>query len=225
MKIVLASASPRRKELLKILFDRFEVITSDIDEMSTKTVPEEIVKELALKKARAVLPKVSKEDLIISADTLVFLENKQLGKPRSRREAVEMLDKLSSNTHSVYTGFCLAHNGEFLTDFEHTMVTFNDLCATEIEAYVAAGELAKESDYPARYKEKMIKNGWMDSLGKWKTNNGNKPVCMDKAGAYGIQGYASRFIRKIDGCYFNVVGLPISKLYHALKLFCPSSLK
>ena len=78
MKIVLASASPRRKELLKILFDRFEVITSDIDETSMKTVPEEIVKELALKNARAVLPKVSKEDLIISADTLVFLEEKRL---------------------------------------------------------------------------------------------------------------------------------------------------
>lgn len=188
MQTILASASPRRKELLSLLINDFNVLTSDIDESTEKSLPHEIVKDLAQKKALAVKKLAKDDDLIISADTLVFLNKQRLGKPRDVSDAKYMLSALSNKTHSVYTGFCLIFNDKILTDFERTDVTFNPLTDEEIDAYIATLEP------------------------------------MDKAGAYGIQGYASRFIKKIDGCYFNVVGLPISKLYNSLREFCPSAL-
>lgn len=185
---MLASASPRRKELLSLLFKDFEIISANADETTMKTSPEDIVMDLALKKARAASPFAKNSELIISADTLVFCNGKQLGKPRDANDASVMLKELSKKTHSVFTGFCLMRDEEFILDYERTKVTFNSLTQDEIEAYIGTGEP------------------------------------MDKAGAYGIQGYASRFISKIDGCYFNVVGLPISKLYQDIKKFYPSAL-
>lgn len=189
MNIVLASASPRRKELLSLIRPDFKVITADADETSCKLAPQDIVCDIAHKKAEAVSAKTGDDDIIISADTLVFLNNKRLGKPKDSAQAFSMLAKLSGCTHKVYTGICIMKNPKNYTlTYECTEVTFAPLSDKEIADYIATND------------------------------------CFDKAGAYGIQGYASRFISRINGCYFNVVGLPIHKLYSELKKFSPEVL-
>ena len=188
MNIILASASPRRKELLSLLIDDFTVFTVPTDERTDETAPERIVMDISRKKALAVA-QVHPADLIISADTLVFCGGRPLGKPVDKAHAEQMLHELSGKDHEVYTGFCLIHGDNVLSDYERTLVHFCEMSEREICNYAATDE----------------------------------PY--DKAGAYGIQGYASRFIEKIDGCYFNVVGLPVHKLYAALKAFCPQALE
>lgn len=183
-KIVLASASPRRKQLLKQMNLVFEVKPSYTGEiLDEKLKPEEIVIELAKQKALDIASK-EKESIVIGSDTIVFL-NEILGKPRDESDAFEMLNKLSGKIHYVYTGIAVfdTATNKLITDYEKTAVKMKRLSEDEIKRYILTGEP------------------------------------MDKAGAYGIQGLASIFIEKIEGCYFNVVGLPVSKLYCILKQF------
>ena len=200
--IILASGSPRRKELLTQAGIGFEVLTSDADETPTKTVPSEIVMELSRRKGEDVFGKLesqgridaSKENLIISADTLVFFKDERLGKPRDKADAVRMLRELSGNVHDVITGVTLIYvnQGEKkqVSFYEKTEVSVYDLTEEEIEDYVATGEP------------------------------------MDKAGAYAIQGYFGKYIKGINGEYANVVGLPIARLYYEIKkIGCKEALR
>lgn len=184
MNIILASKSPRRREILENLDVDFSIITAETDEISDTQNPEELVKELALKKASAVMEKLISENkftadtVIIGSDTVVAKDGKILGKPKDRQNAKEMLCMLSGDCHKVISGIALIVGERKMTSCETTEVYFDKLTTEEIETYVSTGE------------------------------------CDDKAGAYGIQGKASRFIKKIDGCYFNVVGLPVNLLHN-----------
>lgn len=183
MKYILASASPRRQQLLALVLDGpFEVQVSDADERTALSDPAELVQELAKRKARAVA-EGQEEAVIFGADTVVALEGQILGKPKDRQQAKAMLEQLSGKTHTVYTGIALLHtqSGHMLCEADSTQVTFVPMQPEEIEAYLDTGEYA------------------------------------DKAGAYGIQGGAAKHIKKIDGCYFNVMGLPVHRTYELLK--------
>ncbi len=182
MKFILASKSPRRKELLGLLDIKFEIISADIDETvdESKPVSDEISR-LSYNKALAVSDLVDDNSVIISADTVVELDGKILGKPKDAADAAYMLKKLSGNTHNVITCVTVLYGNRHITKAVTTKVTFNTINDTEIDAYI-------------------------------KTNES-----LDKAGAYGIQGRASKFVSRIDGDYFNVVGLPVCTLYTMLK--------
>ncbi len=178
-KIILASASPRRKQLLSIIGLKFKVIPSRIsEELELKASPSEHVMQLAMAKAWDVASQV-KKGLIIGADTIVVLNGKILGKPQSEEEAVRMLKSLSNNSHQVYTGFALvrAETKKNIADFEMTTVHFRELTEWEIRNYVATG------------------------------------LPLDKAGAYGIQDQSALFADRIEGCFYNVVGFPLTKFY------------
>ncbi|MCM3413124.1 Maf family protein [Metabacillus litoralis] len=173
--LILASASPRRKELLELLQLPFEVIASEVEEVVDETLsPAEIVQSLAEQKATSVAENVSNA-FVIGSDTLVVYEGKMLGKPKDFSEAVQMLKMLSGKTHEVYTGVCLINNDDVRSFYEKTSVTFYSLTDKEIDEYVQTGEP------------------------------------MDKAGAYGIQGYGSLLVKEIHGDYYSVVGLPIAR--------------
>ena len=186
-KIILASASPRRSEILNNLGLRFDVVVSDADESSISAdCPAELyVQELALLKAAASAKKTEpKEDgVVISADTVVVLDGKILGKPKDREDAAQMLKMLSGREHSVITGICVLRLKDAFSVCESvvTKVKFKDLSPELIERYVAT----------------------------------NEPL--DKAGAYGIQGKGAVLVERIDGDYFNVVGLPVSRLCEILQ--------
>lgn len=182
MKIILASASPRRAEILRNAGIPFEIHPTDIDEA---VLPGEtaraMVARLAEAKARAAAAQIGyggPDAIIVGADTTVELQGEILGKPRDAAQAREMLGKLSGRTHHVLTGIFLLRLSDHgvRAAVETTAVTFALLSRKEIDAYVSTGE----------------------PLGK--------------AGAYAIQGMAGRFIPKVDGCYFNVVGLPLARL-------------
>ena len=178
---VLASSSPRRQELLKLLLTDFEVVPSDVDEsMHTAERPGTIVARLAREKALAVQEQRPLA-CIIGADTVVVCEEEILGKPASHQEARSMLRKLSGRTHQVLTGVCLLHLDTLFVEPTATIVTFCHVADQEIENYLRSGEP------------------------------------FDKAGAYAIQGLGARFVERIDGCHFNVVGLPVSRLYQMMK--------
>lgn len=177
-RILLASNSPRRKEILENLGLQFHVVSSEIDEILKKNVhPYKLASNLALQKAENVASNNYTDGLIIAADTIVIHDN-VLGKPQNQQDAYEMLKKLSDDAHEVVTGVAIidCKRNKKITDYEVTKVYFREISDEEIYKYIATGEP------------------------------------MDKAGAYGIQGKASLFIKKIDGDYFNVVGLPIYKL-------------
>lgn len=181
-KIILASASPRRKELLEKLDLDFSVCPADIDE---SLLPDEDAAmyplRTAVQKAMAVA-KTAEDALVIAADTVVAVDDDILGKPRDEAEAKAMLQRLSGREHIVITGIGVVDtaSGRTLSATEQTIVYFHPLRDEEIDAYIATGE------------------------------------CMDKAGSYGIQGKGSLLVRKIDGDYFNVMGLPLSRLYRLL---------
>lgn len=189
MRIILASSSPRRKELLQNLFPTFEAIPAKGEESYTKTSPSEIVQELAAQKALEVEGALEAgpcmDYLVIGADTVVAWQDKILGKPKDAAHAKEMLRMLAGNTHQVYTGVALrsAMQGkrQHMEFAECTHVRFYPMTEWEIEAYVKSGEP------------------------------------MDKAGSYGIQGIGGRFVQSIAGDYQNVVGLPVARLYQVLK--------
>ena len=184
MKVVLASKSPRRKELLKLLDLSFEVITADIDEaLNTGSPVCDEVARLSFEKAHAVSLKTDIDDIIISADTIVELNGKAFGKPKTAEEAHLMLKALSNNTHRVLTGITVMQGKKFKTRVVTTSVTFRPISDKEISDYISTGEP------------------------------------MDKAGAYGIQGRASKFVSRIEGDYFSVVGLPVCTLSEMLNDF------
>ncbi|MEZ0536105.1 nucleoside triphosphate pyrophosphatase [Caldicellulosiruptoraceae bacterium PP1] len=186
-KLVLASASPRRISLLKQFKIKFEVIPSDIDEVFDESLsPDMVVKKLAKEKVLDVSKKINFNDvIIIGADTIVYIDNKILGKPKDKNEAFEMLKMISGKEHIVYTGMCLydTEKDKIIEDFEATKVYISHLSDEEIIKYIETGEP------------------------------------LDKAGAYAIQGYGSLIVKSINGCYFNVVGLPLYKLNKLLNVF------
>ena len=184
-KLILASISPRREHLLRMIGFDFEVIDSQVDEQSeVYTIPEVHVLELAQKKALKVAEKTN-SGLIIGADTIVVLNNQILGKPKDTKQAKEILQELSGKTHTVYTGFAIVEkpSGEMLSEFVKTLVSFRKLADKEIDRYIQSGSP------------------------------------LDKAGGYGIQDQGALFVEKIDGCFYNVMGLPVTKLYQALGKF------
>lgn len=179
MRLILASASPRRAEILHSAGLSFTVISSAVDETPVPgESPVEMVQRLALAKAELVAARAVGPAIVIGADTTVVLDGAILGKPRTTEDARQMLEKLSGRTHSVVTGVALIR----LPDIERrefhetTQVQFAALDQEEIIRYLASGE------------------------------------AFDKAGAYAIQGRAGRYIPRIQGCYYNVVGLPLSRL-------------
>lgn len=183
--IILASASPRRAEILKKIGLDFAVRPSDVDENNAATLPPaEYAIEVAKRKARAVAAAVA-TGLVIGADTIVVLGNEILGKPASEQNAGEMLQRLSGKTHRVFTGFALIDrpSNREAAGLEMTEVTFRALEETEIAAYVRSGE------------------------------------AMDKAGAYGIQDASAVFAERINGCFYNVVGFPLTRFYVTLRSF------
>ena len=187
VKFILASASPRRRELFKLLSEDFEIKVSDADEdsISKDLEPALYVQELALLKAAAAAAsmKSRKNTYIIGADTVVTLDGTILGKPKTEDNARGMLRRLSGRTHEVLTGYCVMSlaGGDSVCRAVKTQVTFKELTDEEIDRYIATGEP------------------------------------MDKAGAYGIQGLGGLLISGINGDYNNVVGLPVSALYDTLK--------
>ena len=197
-QIILASQSPRRKELLEHIGLEFEICPAKGEEIITKSIPEEVVMELSKHKAEDVAAMVASfgenhkeittpsDILVIGADTVVAYDGKILGKPVDEADAKRMLTMLSGNTHSVFTGVTLVlidkegRAGE-LVFYEKTDVKMHKMTEKEIDRYIATGEP------------------------------------MDKAGSYGIQGKCAIYIEKIDGDYNNVVGLPVTRIYQELK--------
>lgn len=187
-ELVLASKSPRRQALLKLLRVPFRILTAETDEgFEPSLLPKEIVTELAVRKGKAVsalYPAETADKIVLSADTIVVLDGEVLNKPNSEAHAFEMLSKLQGRTHEVFTGFALTKGKNMVVEVERTAVTFAPMLADEIRTYVQVA----------------------------------KPL--DKAGAYGIQDdFGACFIERIEGCYYNVVGLPLAKLYKTLKQF------
>ena len=191
MKVILASNSPRRIELLRGAGFECEVVPSGIDEgsPSPSEPPEAYARRLARAKALSVAASSPSNSLVLGADTIVAIDRLILGKPAGPFDATRMLRLLSGRTHKVITAICLVRAPDEIATLEHeiTFVTFADLDEDEIRAYVASHE----------------------------------PY--DKAGAYAIQGLASKFVTRISGCYFNVVGLPVSLVYAVFKRLEKSS--
>lgn len=194
-KVILASGSPRRKELLEQVGVEFEQRVSGKEERYTATEPKEIVKELALMKAENVASDIEAEKgllidtVVIGADTIVVLDGQILGKPRNEEHAFEMLQNLQGRSHEVYTGMAfLSYNKEgkkeVISHAVETKVYVHEMSEKEIREYVATKDP------------------------------------MDKAGGYGIQGVFAAYIDGIEGDYYNVVGLPVSYVYQQLKEIC-----
>lgn len=177
--LILASKSPRRKELLQYITTDFVIKSAEVDEtLPNNIAPDNAVKYLSRIKAEPLA--TNSNDIVIGADTVVTIDGKILGKPTDTNDARDMLRLLSGRTHSVFTGVTVIKNGNCHTFCEETKVTFHNLSDDEINNYIAT----------------------------------NEP--MDKAGAYGIQGYGALLVKGIEGDYFNVVGLPVSKLNRLL---------
>ena len=187
MRIILASKSPRRRELLENLGVNFEIEVPEADECFVCDSAEDTAKEISGRKGRIVRDKILSDGgipeslLIIACDTLVYVNGQILGKPRGRQDAYRMLGLLSGKEHIVVSGVYLYHAGREVSASETTKVTFSKLSENIIEKYLACSE----------------------------------PY--DKAGAYAVQGKASVFIEKIEGDFFNVVGLPVHLIYEIAK--------
>lgn len=183
MDIILASKSPRRRELLSLLQIDFRLMSKEVEEYIDESEDlEEEIKALALKKAEAVATD-NHGSLVIGADTIVVLGQKVFGKPKNEEEAFSMLKALSGKSHQVFTAVAIIFDGKTETFCSKTEVTFQELSFEEIEEYIKTKEP------------------------------------MDKAGAYGIQGYGAKFISNINGDYYSVMGLPISLVYQRIKKF------
>lgn len=182
MRFILASNSPRRKDLLENLGVCFDIKASNIDETILASAnPYHVASQLAYEKAKDIATDIVDEAIIIAADTIVVAD-KILGKPIDNGDAYQMLKSLSGTSHQVVTGIAIIQKptNKAIVDYSVTKVFFRDLTDLEIEKYIASGEP------------------------------------MDKAGAYGIQGKAALFVEKIEGDYFNVVGMPLYKLEELL---------
>ncbi len=184
LKIYLASKSPRRRKLLKQLGIKFKAFSvNSVEDFLDGEHPVECVKRIASEKMDIAKRRVD-NSIIITADTIVVLGNKVIGKPTSKIDAIKILSLLSGKVHTVYTGFCVFNQKtkKIFIDYERTEVEFRQLKKDEIVDYVEGGSP------------------------------------MDKAGAYGIQDdFGAVFVKRINGCYYNVVGLPLTKLYSVLR--------
>lgn len=181
--VFLASKSPRRKKMLEMMGIDFCILSIDMHEEIIETQsPESNVKRIATDKCNLALNQIE-NGIVITADTIVVIDNKIIGKPFDKIDAEKILRILSGRSHYVFTGFSIANktNNKIITDFAKTKVTFKDLSTKEINDYIDTGSP------------------------------------MDKAGAYGIQDdFGAVFVEKISGCYYNVIGFPVSKIYQAL---------
>lgn len=208
-KIVLASASPRRLELLRQIGIEPEVIVSHVEEVVTSSVPGEVVMELSRQKAEDVAKSQEAGTLVIGSDTVVAVDGKILGKPHDHKEAEAMIRSIAGRSHQVYTGVCMVLKGaEGETDtvcnfFDQTDVEVYPMTEEEILGYAG-------SDEPTEVAEGNICSTWIDPVT-------GKPEWKDKAGAYAIQGYFGRYIKGMNGSYANVMGLPISMVYQEMK--------
>ncbi len=183
-RLVLASGSPRRAELLSQIGVTFQACRSDVQESGHSGNAVEVTQKLALLKAKAIANHYP-EAIVIGADTLVSLNGTLLGKPADEADARAMLTLLQGTSHEVVTGIALVHAkpARDIVWVERTTIYFRELKRAEINTYIASGE------------------------------------ALDKAGAYGIQGRAAAFVKRIEGCYFNVVGLPLASLVEQLRKF------
>ena len=186
--LILASQSPRRKELLGLFHIPFTVRVADIDEAMDPALPpaEEVAR---VSRAKAMAVSRNEDDVVIAADTIVVLDHQVLGKPRDAADAVGMLTALSGRDHQVMTGVTVLKGEKALTHTEVTDIHFRPLSQKEILDYVATGEP------------------------------------MDKAGSYGIQGGAALFAEKLQGDYYNVMGLPVCRLWQMLQQLAPEILE
>lgn len=189
MRYILASGSPRRKELLSFVIPQFEIIPAVSEEVTRGNEPSETVKELSFQKASEIFHKIltdyTEDVVVIGADTIVSFNQRVLGKPKDRADAMNMIRSFQGQTHKVYTGVTVFYkkNGEASshTFYEETSVDVEAMTDEEIASYVQTGEPD------------------------------------DKAGAYGVQGRFSIYIKGIAGDYYNVVGLPVARLYKEMK--------
>jgi septum formation protein len=182
-KLILASTSPRRAQVLRDAGLAVHIISSAVDETPLDgESPQDLVRRLAESKAQLIARRTIGPALIIAADTLVAADSRFLGKPRDAGEAREILRQLSGRTHAVHTGLAVIRlpDQALRVELETTQVSFAPLSDEEIGAYISTGEP------------------------------------FDKAGAYAVQGRAGRYVTRIEGCYFNVVGLPLARLYRLL---------
>lgn len=184
MRLILASSSPRRRELLELAGLNFSVYAPDCDESNAKGLAPETAAATTAKKKAAAAVAVFPDDIVIGADTIVVVDGKALGKPGGAEDAKSMLHMLSGRKHSVFTGVCVFYGGQSAVFCEKTDVLFYELTDFEINEYISTGEP------------------------------------FDKAGAYGIQGRGALFVRRIDGDYYNVVGLPLARLVRLLRTVC-----
>lgn len=184
MELILASQSPRRKELMELFSIPFSVRVTDIDETMDKSLPpyDEVARVSRLK-AEAIHP--DRDDVVVAADTIVVCSGKVLGKPKDKNDAFRMLQLLSGKDHQVMTGLTVMRGDRIATCTEVTDIHFRKLTDREIWTYIQTGEP------------------------------------MDKAGSYGIQGGAALFVEKINGDYYNVVGLPVCRLGQLLQAVAP----
>ncbi|KPU42250.1 septum formation protein Maf [Oxobacter pfennigii] len=192
MRIILASKSPRRKEILQNIRLNFEVVESNYEEENSLSLrPEKLVMHLAYRKALDVAERISDEALVIGADTIVVHNGIIMGKPKDNEDSFDMLKKLSGNYHHVFSGICIidVKGNRHSVNYESTKVKIKKLTDEEIIQYISTKEPA------------------------------------DKAGSYGIQGIGSLIVEKIEGCYFNVMGLPVYKLSVLMRDFGVNLLK
>jgi septum formation protein len=179
---ILASSSPRRKELLKLIGIEPRILIPEVDENQLPGEDvETFLRRVTIAKGQAVYKNEYVEIPVISSDTIVYCDNQVIGKPRSRAEAYNFLKLLSDNIHEVWTGVSILYKGEPYYDLARTRVTFSEIEETELQHYL------------------------------------DNEHYQDKAGAYAIQGRASVFVKKIDGCYFNVMGFPLNLFYTMIK--------
>ena len=179
-KVVLASGSPRRKDILQMMGLHFVCRPPNIAEdikPAERTKPRLYASRIALEKCKMISKQVDFDSFVIAADTIVYCDKVIFSKPKNRVEAIEYLSKLSGRIHTVYTALAISYCGLISCDIAKTAVKFRSLSSEEIDYYFQT----------------------------------NEP--MDKAGAYGIQGFGGQFIESINGCYFNVMGLPVNLLY------------
>ncbi len=188
MKLILASKSPRRKEILENLGVKFQIITLDTDESTNESSPEKFVSDVARKKGEAVRDMLLHEDrlcsntVILSCDTIVVSPDGEImGKPHSPEDAKRMIQSFSGKAHTVISGIALITRERTVTAYERSLVYFDTVPEREIDAYILTDE------------------------------------AYDKAGAYAVQGTASLWINKIDGDYFNIVGLPVKRVSDLVK--------
>ena len=184
-KIVLASASPRRHELLgRIGITEFDIRIPEVEESFPEGLtPQQVVEHISREKAEAAAKLCTDDEIVITADTMVFLDQHRLGKPRDEEDALRMLTALQGRHHTVCTGVTVRRGDQVITEAETTQVYFRSATKEELLAYIATGEP------------------------------------MDKAGSYGVQGKGALLVEKLDGDFFNVMGLPVLRLSRMLQHF------